>query len=112
MRFLIFQLTLDHSERMEVCRSSRVDSEDLLSVPDHSGQVARQHHLQVKQHSRMSISAFSVVKLTSCPTLCGTIQSASHILTGSGYKSEDLSEEICGPLKRNMLIYVFILMND
>lgn len=41
-----FELTVDNPQRIEVCWGSSVDAEDLLSVPDHSGQVARQHHLQ------------------------------------------------------------------
>ena len=43
---MVSELTLDHPERIEVRRGPSVDAEDLLSVPDHSGQVARQHHLQ------------------------------------------------------------------
>lgn len=38
--------TFNHSQRIQVCWGSRVDSENFLGVPDHPGQVARQHHLQ------------------------------------------------------------------
>lgn len=46
---LFLQLTVDHPQRIEVCWGPSVNAEDLLSVPDHSGQVAWQHHLQARR---------------------------------------------------------------
>lgn len=43
--------TLDHAEWIKVCGDAGVDSEDLLGVPDHPGQVARQHHLKARRES-------------------------------------------------------------
>lgn len=57
MRFVVFELTVDHPKRIEVCRGSSVDAEDLLGVPDHPGQVAGQHHLQ----ARRNIAAYEYV---------------------------------------------------
>jgi len=36
---------LDRLQRVKICGASLVDVENLLGVPDHSGQVAGQDHL-------------------------------------------------------------------
>lgn len=48
--------TFNHPERTEVCRGTSVDAEDLLSVPNHSGQITWQHHLQDKGMVAIHIS--------------------------------------------------------
>lgn len=52
-----FKLTFNHPQRVEVCRGSSVDAEDLLSIPDHSGQVAWQHHLQMRGQIAVCVCA-------------------------------------------------------
>lgn len=37
--------TIDNSQGVEICWGTRIDAENLLCVPDHSGKITWQNHL-------------------------------------------------------------------